>query len=335
MRLMPKWNLKGCCGVIKVEQINPPGEAPHQDMVWIPGGTFEMGSDLRGFPEEGPIHSVSVNGFWMAKYPVTNRQFREFVEATGYVTFAEKAPKPEDYPEALPELLVPGSAVFIQPDRPVDPRTVCWWDYVPGACWRHPRGPGSSVEDLDDYPVVQVVYEDAAAYAEWSGLELPTEAEWEFAARGGLSGAIFAWGNELMPEGKAMANTWEGVFPHQNLKPHPPGAEAVGSYPSNGYGLYDMIGNVWEWTDDWYRDHHPANAQKACCVPQNPRGGTKEQSHDRMAPASERKPRKVLKGGSFLCAPNYCVRYRPAARYPEAIDTSTNHIGMRMIARPV
>ena len=303
-------------------------------MVWIPGGTFEMGSAIPAYPEEGPVHTVTVSGFWMDTYQVTNRQFEAFVEATGYVSFAEKPPKAEDYPDALPELLVPGSAVFIKPDRPVNPRSVCWWDYVPGADWRHPEGPESSIEGRPDHPVVHVVHEDAAAYAEWAGKTLPTEAEWEFAARGGLPGAVFAWGNAMRTGGKVMANTWHGLFPHQNLKPHPPGAVAVGGYPANGYGLHDMIGNVWEWTDDWYRERHPANPAKACCTPRNPRGGTEANSYDRNAPASERKPRKVLKGGSFLCAPNYCARYRPAARYPEAIDTSTNHVGMRMIVRP-
>lgn len=303
-------------------------------MVWIPGATYEMGSSIPSYPEEGPIHTVSVDGFWMSEHAVTNRQFAAFVEATGYVTFAEKPPRAEDYPDALPELLVPGSAVFVKPDRPVDPRSLCWWSYVPGACWRNPEGPSSSIEGREDHPVVQVVHEDAVAYARWAGLSLPTEAEWELAARGGLSGAIFAWGNELMPEGEPLANTWQGVFPHHSTKAHPPGTEPVGGYPPNGFGLYDMIGNVWEWTDDWYRERHPSNPRKTCCTPKNPRGTSEAESIDRKVPISERKPRKVLKGGSFLCAPNYCARYRPAARYPEAIDTSTNHIGMRMISRP-
>ena len=303
-------------------------------MVWIPGGTYEMGSDIRAYPEERPIHTVTVSGFWMDTYQVTNRQFQKFVEETEYVTFAEKPPRAEDYPDADPSMLVPGSAVFIKPDRPVNPRTVCWWDYVKGADWRHPEGPDSSIEGREHHPVVHVVHEDGVAFAKWAGKELPTEAEWEHAARGGLQGQIFAWGNELFPDGKVLANIWQGVFPHQNLKPKRPGAEKVGGYPPNGYGLYDMIGNVWEWTDDWYREQHPENPKKACCTPKNPRGGTMAASHDRNAPASEQKPRKVLKGGSFLCAPNYCSRYRPAARYPEAIDTSTNHLGLRMIVRP-
>ncbi|MEC4814847.1 MAG: formylglycine-generating enzyme family protein [Scytonema sp. PMC 1069.18] len=309
----------------------PPSNPPKKDMIWIPGGTFQMGSNSRKYPEEGPIHTVTVSGFWMDKYLVTNKQFQKFVKETGYITFAEKVPKAEDYPNADPEMLVPGSAVFIKPDRPVDPRTLCWWQYVEGANWRHPEGKGSSITNRENHPVVHIVYEDALAYAKWAGKELPTEAQWEFAARGGLEGAEFAWGDELMPNGKLMANTWKGEFPWQNLKSQPPGAEAVGNYPPNGYGLYDMIGNVWEWTQDWYREQHPKNPAKACCNPKNPRGGKEEDSYDIKLHPSMRKPRKVLKGGSFLCAPNYCARYRPAGRHPEDIDTSTNHIGFRTI----
>lgn len=270
----------------------------------------------------------------MDKYLVTNKQFQKFVKETGYITFAEKPPKAEDYPNADPEMLVPGSAVFVKPDRPVDPRTICWWQYIPGANWRHPEGPGSSIKNRENHPVVHIVYEDALAYAKWAGKQLPTEAQWELAARGGLDGAEFAWGNEFMPKGKPMANTWEGQFPWQNLKSRPPGTEAIGSYPPNGYGLYDMIGNVWEWTRDWYRERHPENPAKACCTPKNPQGGTEQESYDRKIPSSIQKPRKVLKGGSFLCAPNYCARFRPAARHPEDIDTSTNHIGFRTIFCP-
>lgn len=313
---------------------SPTDTPPYKDMVWIPGGTFEMGAQIPSYPDEGPIHTVTVSGFWMDKYPVTNKQFRQFVQATGYVTFAEKPPTAEDYPNADPAMLVSGSAVFVKPNRPVDPRSFCWWQYVPGADWQHPDGPRSSIKKKANHPVVHMVYEDALAYAEWAGKALPTEAEWEFAARGGLQGAIFAWGNEIMPAGNAMANTWQGQFPHQNLKTHPPGTENVGCYPANGYGLYDMIGNVWEWTDDWYQDRHLENPAKACCTPRDPKGGSKMGSHDTNVPTIDQKPRKVLKGGSFLCAPNYCSRYRPAARYPEAIDTSTNHIGLRMIVRP-
>ena len=313
------------------KKITPPTAPPQKNMVWIPGGTFEMGSNIRSYPEEGPVHTVKVSGFWMDKYPVTNKQFQKFVKATGYVTFAEKAPTKEDYPNADPELLVAGSAVFIKPDRPVDPRSFCWWNYVPKANWRHPEGKGSSIKHRQNHPVVHLAYEDVIAYCEWAGKTLPTEAQWEFAARGGLNGAVFAWGNEIAPKGKAMANIWEGQFPHQNLKSHPPRTEAIASYPANGYGLYDMIGNVWEWTSDWYQERHPENPKKACCNPTNPRGGSEKDSLDRNVNPMDQKPRKVLKGGSFLCAPNYCARYRPAARHPETIDTSTNHIGFRTI----
>ena len=309
--------------------IKRPGKAPDKDMVWIPGGAFVMGSDHH-YPEEAPAHLIRVNGFWMDRYAVTNKQFQRFVKATGYVTVAERPPKPEDYPGAIPELLVPGSAVFQQPKQPVNLQTCSWWVYVPGANWRHPAGPGSSIKGRDNYPVVHIAYEDAEAYAAWAGKLLPTEAQWEFAARGGLEGAVYSWGNEFAPKGKRMANTWEGEFPWQNLKPRSAGAESVGSYPANGYGLYDMIGNVWEWTTDWYRDSHPENKKKSCCIPVNPKGGTQEESFDPNI-AQAQIPRKVLKGGSFLCAPNYCQRYRPAARHPETIDTSTCHIGFRCV----
>ncbi|SRR5579883_757809 len=315
---------------MNVQRISSPrsGKPPHKGMVWIPGGTFMMGSDHH-YSEEGPAHLVNVDGFWMDQYAVTNKQFQRFVKQTGYVTLAERPPNPEDYPEALPELLVPGSLVFQQPKHPVDLRICSWWAYVRGANWRHPAGPGSSIKGRENYPVVHVAYEDALAYAEWAGKSLPTEAQWEFAARGGLDGAVYSWGNEFAPKGKQMANTWEGQFPWQNLKSHPPGPQPVGSYPPNGYGLYDIIGNVWEWTTDWYRDHHPENKTKPCCIPVNPKGGTQQQSIDPNMQSQI--PRKVLKGGSFLCAPNYCQRYRPAARHPETIDTSTCHIGFRCV----
>jgi sulfatase modifying factor 1 len=304
------------------------GKPPHKDMVWIPGGTFMMGSDQH-YPEESPAHLVSVDGFWIDQYPVTNKQFQRFVKQTGHVTVAERPPNPDDYPEALPELLVPGSLVFQQPNHPVDLRVCSWWAYIRGANWRHPNGPGSSIKGRENYPVVHVAYEDAFAYAMWAGKSLPTEAQWEFAARGALDGAIYSWGHEFSPQGRRMANTWEGEFPWQNRKRHPPEPQPVGSYPPNGYRLYDMIGNVWEWTADWYQDHHPENQTKPCCIPANPKGGTQQQSIDPNMPS--RIPRKVLKGGSFLCAPNYCQRYRPAARHPETIDTSTCHIGFRCV----
>jgi formylglycine-generating enzyme len=304
-----------------------------QGMVWIPGGTFCMGSD-KHYPEEAPVHRVTVDGFWIDRTPVTNRQFRKFVNATGYVTFAEIPPDPEDYPGALPHMLKPGSLVFTPPKPPVDLRNWSqWWAFKFGADWRRPYGPRSSISGLDEHPVVHVAYKDAVAYAEWAGKELPTEAQWEFAARGGLDGAEFAWGDAFAPGNRQMANTWQGAFPHENLALD--GYERtspVTAFPTNGYGLHDMIGNVWEWTTDWYSSRHEGEAPKACCIPQNPRGGLQEASYDPRLP-NIRIPRKVLKGGSHLCAPNYCRRYRPAARHPEPVDTSTSHVGFRCVSR--
>lgn len=309
----------------------PLADAPTGE-VWIPGGVFRMGSD-RHYPEEAPVHRVRVDGFWMDTHPVTNAQFRAFVQATGHVSFAEIPPRAKDYPGADPAMLRPGSLVFVKPPYRVDLRDIRhWWQFVFGADWRHPLGPGSSLKGLDQHPVVHVTYDDALAYARWAGKDLPTEAEWEFAARGGLDGAEYAWGEELMPGGRPMANFWQGEFPWQNLELD--GYERtspVGSFPANGYGLYDMIGNVWEWTSDWYTPRHPAEAAKACCIPRNPRGGPALASHDPAQPV--RIPRRVLKGGSHLCAPNYCRRYRPAARFPEPVDTSTCHVGFRCIRR--
>jgi formylglycine-generating enzyme len=306
---------------------------PRRGMVGITGGTFRMGSD-RHYPEEAPVHRVTVDGFWMDRTPVTNRQFRKFVNATGYVTFAEIPPDPKDYPGALPHMLKPGSLVFTPPRPPVDLRDWSqWWSFEFGADWQRPYGPQSSIGGLDDHPVVHVAYKDAAAYAAWAGKELPTEGEWEFAARGGLDGAEFAWGDAFAPGGRQMANTWQGAFPHQNLALD--GYERtspVTAFPANGYGLHDMIGNVWEWTTDWYSPRHEGEAPKACCIPANPRGGPQEASYDPRLP-NIRIPRKVLKGGSHLCAPNYCRRYRPAARHPEPVDTSTSHVGFRCVSR--
>jgi formylglycine-generating enzyme len=313
----------------------PPGDPPDQNMVWIPGGTFQMGSSDH-YVEERPVHRVTVDGFWMDRAPVTNEAFERFVAATGHTTFAEIAPKAEDYPGALPELLHPGSLVFEKPAHRVSLSDFAnWWRFVLGADWRHPHGPESSLLGLSLHPVVHVAYTDAEACARWEGKALPTEAEWEFAARGGLDGATYAWGDEFMPRGRPMANTWQGRFPYENtLADGWERTSPVGSFPPNGYGLSDMIGNVWEWTTDWYRPRHPAEAEKACCIPHNPRGGTIPESIDRTLPGIEI-PRKVLKGGSHLCSPNYCQRYRPAARFPEPIDTSTSHVGFRCIVRAV
>jgi formylglycine-generating enzyme len=304
---------------------------PDEHMVWLPGGTFLMGSD-KHYPEEAPVHPVTVSGFWLDQYAVTNAQFQRFVEATGYITVAERPLNPQDYPDALPEMLVPGSLVFQKPPYQVDISDYGnWWAYTPGANWRHPEGPDSSLSGREDHPVVHVAFDDAEAYATWAGKLLPTEAQWEYAARGGIEGATYTWGDEFAPDGHMMANTWQGEFPWQNLLIDGYERTApVGSFPPNGYHLYDMAGNVWEWTTDWYQDKHPDRATKPCCIPINPRGTAQEQSYDPDQPQITI-PRKVLKGGSFLCAPNYCLRYRPAARIPEMVDTATCHIGFRCI----
>jgi len=310
----------------------PPGKAPAEDMVWIPGGTFRMGSDNH-YPEEAPAHNVAVDGFWMDRYVVTNAEFRRFVDATHYVTLAERPANAADYPGAKPEMLAPSSVIFCKTTGPVDLRDPHnWWTYVRGANWRHPRGPGSSLQGLWQHPVVHVAFEDVEALARWEKKDLPTEAEWEFAARGGLDGAEYAWGDEFTPDGKPMCNNWQGEFPWQNL-----GTDGfdwtapVGAFPANGYGLHEMTGNVWEWTTDWYQEH--GKIEHACCTLENPRGGVAEASYDPRV-TNVRIPRRVMKGGSFLCAPNYCRRYRPAARMAQPIDTATCHLGFRCIVRP-
>ena len=238
------------------------------------------------------------------------------------------------YPGASPESLVPGSLTFHKTDGPVNLKYINqWWSWTPGAYWRRPEGPGSHLRKRKRHPVVHIAYEDAQAYASWAGKSLPTEAEWEFAARGGLDGATFTWGNEHFPNDRAMANSWQGEFPWQNLLQDGfEGTAPVGSFPANGYGLFDMAGNAWEWTEDWWTESHPEDAEKICCIPHNPRGGKMETSYDSSTPQF-RIPRKVVKGGSHLCAPNYCLRYRPAARRPQHIETGTSHIGFRCIVR--
>jgi formylglycine-generating enzyme required for sulfatase activity len=302
-------------------------------MVHLPGGTYRMGSDSH-YPEEAPAHSVRVGAFWIDTHAVTNTDFKAFVDATGYVTMAEKPANPDDYPGAKPELLAPSSVMFKKAKGPVDlSNHYNWWVYVPGADWRHPRGPSSSLHGLMNHPVVHIAFPDAQAYAQWAGKELPTEAEWEFAARGGLEGAEYAWGEEFTPEGQWRANTWQGEFPWQNrLEDGYEWTAPVGTFLPNGYGLYEMCGNTWEWTTDWYQSH--AEIRHACCTIDNPRGGDPEKSYDPRTPGITI-PRKVMKGGSYLCAPNYCRRYRPAARMPQAIDTSTCHLGFRCIVRDV
>jgi formylglycine-generating enzyme required for sulfatase activity len=302
-------------------------------MVWIPGGTFAMGSD-KHYPEEAPVHRVAVDGFWIDRTPVTNRQFRDFVRATGHITFAELPPDPKNYPGALPDMLYAGSLVFTPPGRPVALKNWGeWWQFLKGANWRHPYGPRSNIKGLDDHPVVHVAYMDASAYALWAGKELPTEAEWEFAARGGLDGAEFAWGDEFKPRDRHRANTWQGNFPNENIASD--GFERTS--PCEGVPA-QRLRRLRHDRERLGVDHrlvvarHQADAPKACCVPENPRGGGEQDSYDPCQPQI-RIPRKVIKGGSHLCAPNYCRRYRPAARHAEAVDTSTSHVGFRCIVR--
>jgi formylglycine-generating enzyme required for sulfatase activity len=308
------------------------------DMVRVPGGAFRMGSDVH-YAEERPSRTVRVDGFWMQRYAVTNADFARFVNETGYVTLAEKPLDPVLYPGALPELAVPGALVFRMTSGPVDTSDLRnWWQYVPGARWDRPEGPGSDINARHDHPVVHVAFEDAQAYAAWAGRSLPTEAEWEYAARGGLDGAAFVWGDEPVPAGVHRANTWQGPFPWRNFESDGwTGTAPVGSYEPNGYGLYNMAGNVWEWTLDWYGVAPDAPAKdgapvKSCCVPSNPRGAPIESSYDPRQ-ARVRIPRKVVKGGSFLCAPSYCRRYRPAARQPQMVDSAMSHIGFRCVKR--
>ncbi len=279
-------------------------------MVLVRGGHCRLGSDVH-YAEERPRREVEVQDFWIDATPVRHRDFAAFVQATGYVTVAERQPDPADFPGAAPHLLTPGSAVFRHPCGEVDPRTASWWTYVPGASWRTPQGPGSELDGLSDHPVTQVAREDALAFCDWAGCALPTEAEWEYAARGGLADTVYAWGDEFQPDGRTMANIWLGKFPHETQKSARPGTEPVGNYPANGYGLFDMIGNVWEWTASPWSSH----ANPACACSAAGDGGY------------------ILKGGSYLCAWNHCRRFRPAARIAQAADSPTGHIGFRCIRR--
>lgn len=299
--------------------------AAPEGMVWIPAGTFAMGSQT-GADDCRPIHDVSVDGFWIDQTEVTNRQFREFVDATGYVTVAERTPDPKDFPGAPPELLVPGAIVFNPPDHrvPLD-NAFQWWAWKPGASWRHPEGPGSSIDDRLDHPVVQVAWEDAAAYAKWAGKRLPTEAEWEFAARGGLKQQTYVWGDKKHPQDKWMANVWSGDFPAQNTREDGYTYSApVKTFPPNAYGLYDMSGNVWEWVSDWYRPDYYKNSPA-----KNPPGP--DSSYDPEEPGV---PKKVTRGGSFLCSDEYCIGYQPGIRSKTSPDTGLQHTGFRCAKNP-
>jgi formylglycine-generating enzyme required for sulfatase activity len=316
----------------------PPGPAP-EGMVWIPGGEFSMGSQV---PSDGvctmatitsindaqPIHRVYVTGFWMDATDVTNKKFGKFVKATGYVTIAERAPTKEEFPTAPPENLVAGSVVFAPPAAavPLD-NHFRWWNYVKGANWRHPEGPPSDIEGRDDYPVVHIAYPDAVAYAQWAGRRLPTEAEWEFAARGGLSGKSYAWGDQFRPSGKYMANTYQGQFPVKDTGEDGfSGLSPVRSFPPNGYGLYDMTGNVWQWCSDWYRPDYYAQLAAAGGVVRNPQGP--DSPYDPSEPG-ERK--RAQRGGSFLCTDQYCTRYMMGTRGKGEINTGCNHVGFRCV----
>ena len=313
-----------------------PGAAP-EGMVWIPGGEFSMGiQDPRGKPDGGtdamsdarPNHRVYVDGFWMDQTDVTNEQFARFVKATGYVTVAERKPRAEDYPGALPEKLVAGSIVFTPPGHPVALNDhYQWWNYVAGANWRHPQGPGSNIKGKEKYPVVHIAYGDAQAYAQWAGKRLPTEAEWEFAARGGLSGNLYAWGNEFRPQGKWMANTHQGHFPVEDQGADGfAGIAPAAQFPGNGYGLFDMAGNVWQWTSDWYRRDYYEQLAAQGRVARNPQGP--DAPYDPSEPGEHK---RVLRGGSFLCTDQYCARYLLGSRGKGEISSGSNHLGFRCV----
>lgn len=322
----------------KANTVRPTAALP-EGMVWVPGGEFSMGANdapetnevgMKATEDARPIHQVYVNGFWMDKTDVTNAQFEKFVRATGYVTVAERKPRSEDFPGAPPENLVAGSVVFSPPDHAVPLNNhFQWWSYVPGANWRHPFGPNSDIKSKENYPVVHIAYEDALAYANWAGKRLPTEAEWEFAARGGLSGKPYPWGDEFRPEGKWMANTHQGHFPNTDIAEDGfAGIAPVGQFPPNGYGLYDMAGNVWQWTSDWYRPDYYAKLAAAGSVARNPQGP--DSSYD---PSEPGQLKKVHRGGSFLCTDQYCSRYILGTRGKGEVSTGTNHLGFRCVKK--
>lgn len=303
-----------------VEKVPPPVQPP-PGMAWIPPGRFAMGSDFPPFDDARPIHTVELAGFYIDRGPVTNAQFAGFVRATGYVTVAERAPDPAQLPGVPKDKLVPGSVVFTPPSRSVPLDDVSqWWSYVPGACWTHPEGLESDLSGRQNHPVVQVAWDDAVAYAKWAGKRLPTEAEWEYAARGGLSQMPYVWGNEFTPGGRHMANTFQGEFPNKNCNEDGYARTSpVGAFPANRFGLFDMSGNVWQWCADWYRpDYYENSARK------NPTG-----PQDSFDPAEPGIPKRVQRGGSFLCSDQYCSRYMPGGRGKGAVDTGSSHVGFR------
>jgi formylglycine-generating enzyme required for sulfatase activity len=309
-----------------LNKAEPPGPAP-EGMVWVPGGQFWMGDDF--FEDAKPRHLVYVDGFWMDRTAVTNEQFARFVEATGYRTVAEQPPDPQRFPDLTPERRVPGAGVFRPPPGKKSAKEcrscLDWWQFVPGACWKHPAGPGSSIEGKEQHPVVQICWDDAVQYALWAGKRLPTEAEWEFAARGGLDRKAYCWGDELRPGGRWQANVWQGTFPGEDTGADGfRGTAPVGSFPANGYGLYDMAGNVWQWCSDWYQaDYYRLSPSR------NPQGPAFS-----IDPDGAGEPKRVQRGGSFLCSEDYCVRYRVGGRGQGAVDTGLSHTGFRCVRRP-
>jgi formylglycine-generating enzyme len=311
----------------KINDNKPPGETP-EGMTWIPGGEFWMGSVADQMKDARPWHLVYVGGYWIDTTEVTNERFSRFVSATGYVTVAERKPRAEDYPHAQPENLVAGAVVFSPPGHAVElDNHFRWWNYVAGANWRHPEGPNSDIKRRMSHPVVQIAYEDALAYCKWAGKRLPTEAEFEFASRGGLDRKRYAWGDEFMPGGKHMANTFQGHFPDSNTgEDGYTGTAPVGSFPSNAYGLFDMAGNVWEWTSDWYRADYYQTLAATGEIARNPQGPA--ESFDPSEPGVAK---RVQRGGSFLCTDQYCERYIAGGRGKGELDTGTNHLGFRCV----
>ena len=313
-----------------IDTVNTPAPAP-EGMVWIPGGAFSMGSEDAEMPDARPFHRVAIDGFWMDQTEVTNAEFARFVKATGYVTVAERTPDAKDFPGALPENLVAGSVVFTAPNHevPLDDH-FAWWRYVPGANWRHPDGAESNLKGKEKHPVVHIAFEDASAYAKWAGKRLPTEAEFEFAARGGLDRKRFAWGDEFKPGGKFQANSFQGHFPDKNTGEDGfTGTAPVASFPANAFGLFDMAGNVWEWTADWYRADYYKTLAATHQVTRNPQGPANS-----FDPSEPNVAKRAHRGGSFLCTDEYCARYMPGGRGKGEPDTGTNHLGFRCVRSP-